>query len=103
MKRAGIWCIVGLVSIAAAGAACSRRDTPESSTAAVTIRDMSVEDVAGRLARGEPLAVIDVNRRSHYETGHIPGARWMVHNRVQATDLPADRNTPLVFYCYNEH
>lgn len=61
------------------------------------------EQLAARLANHENIAVYDNNSHDSYLSEHVPGARWVAFNNVQASDLPADRNTPLVFYCHNEH
>ncbi len=69
----------------------------------VELPAMTVAQVADTLARGERLAVFDVNNRARYERGHVPGARWVSLSAMQPGELPADHATPLVFYCANEH
>ena len=54
---------------------------------------------AGRLA----LFVFDNNERPRFDKGHIPGAKWVKFDDVQAKDLPADKAATLVFYCANDH
>jgi len=54
---------------------------------------------SGRLA----LFVFDNNERPRFEKGHIPGAKWVKFDEVQAKDLPADKEATLVFYCANDH
>lgn len=49
------------------------------------------------------LAVFDNNGRDTYEQGHLPGASWVQYDEIKASDLPADKDTHVVFYCYNEH
>ena len=49
------------------------------------------------------LAVFDNNQREVFDKGHIPGARWVDFKDIKTSDLPADKDTPLVFYCSNEH
>lgn len=109
--------LVGLLALAAALAAapaagCGRdaAQTPPAPApgspppaAQAELPELTVADVAGRIARGERLAVYDVNGREKYEAGHVPGARWASSRSLQASDLPPDRSTPLVFYCANEH
>jgi len=63
----------------------------------VTIADLEAKLTAGTVH------VFDNNDRETYEAGHIPGARWVSYDSVQASDLPADRAAQLVFYCANEH
>ncbi len=54
---------------------------------------------AGKLA----LAIIDNNGRERYAKSHIATAKWVESNAVTAADLPADKDTTLVFYCANDH
>lgn len=90
--------------------ACSR-GTPQSPSASAPathaaegeLQRMTVDELAGMLARNEPVTIVDNNGRARYEQGHIPGARWVGHDEVTAAALPADRNARVVFYCYNEH
>lgn len=49
------------------------------------------------------LAVFDNNVRERFDKGHIPSAKWVKFDKVTAADLPADKDTTLVFYCSNEH
>lgn len=63
--------------------------------------EVSVDQLAGMLERRENVAVYDANRRERYEQGHVPGARWVAHDGVNAEVLPTDRSTHLVFYCAN--
>ena len=54
---------------------------------------------AGKLA----LAIFDNNQRERYAQSHIATAKWVQFNAVTAADLPANKDTTLVFYCANEH
>jgi hypothetical protein len=69
----------------------------------VELPAMTVQQVADKIAHGEPLAIYDVNNRHRYETGHLPGARWVSLSAINPADFPADHATPMVFYCANEH
>ena len=73
------------------------------SNAEQALPELTVEALSGMIDRGETVAVFDANNRSRYEEGHIPGATHVVDRTVGAEILPADRATPLVFYCHNEH
>ena len=75
----------------------SGSETPEAPLA-----ELTVADVAGRIARGERLVVVDVNNAEKYAAGHVPGALRMNSRAIDAAALPRDRNTPLVVYCWNE-
>jgi rhodanese-related sulfurtransferase len=46
--------------------------------------------------------VVDNNSRASFDSGHVPGAHWIDHSNVQATDLPADKSATLIFYCAND-
>lgn len=68
---------------------------------------MSVEDVEAKLKEAKDgkaaFFVFDNNAKSVFEKGHVPGAKWVDHEKIQATDLPSDKEATLVFYCANEH
>ena len=65
-------------------------------------KSLTVEEVAGKLARKEPLHVIDNNPPDVYAKRHLPGAQWLNHRIMKKTDLPADTSAALLFYCYSE-
>lgn len=46
-------------------------------------------------------SVIDVNAPARWAAAHVPGARNLDPAHFAEGDLPADRDTPLVFYCSN--
>lgn len=54
-----------------------------------------------RRMRDEPMTIIDVNSRSSWLAAHIPGARHLDPATLQQSDLPAERDRALVFYCSN--
>jgi rhodanese-related sulfurtransferase len=43
----------------------------------------------------------DVNSPQSWKSAHVPGACHLDHAAYTESDLPADRKTPLVFYCSN--
>jgi hypothetical protein len=49
------------------------------------------------------VAVFDNNQHERFLKSHIAGATWVKFSDVKASDLPADKDTELVFYCSNEH
>jgi rhodanese-related sulfurtransferase len=67
------------------------------------VGEISVEQLAGRLAGAEPPAVYDVNGdkiRSEY--GVIPGATLLAGaSDYDPAVLPSDKTKGLVFYCSN--
>jgi rhodanese-related sulfurtransferase len=68
---------------------------------------MSIEELESKMTAAKAgqlkLAVFDNNQREVFDKGHIPTAKWVAFDKVQASDLPADKDTTLVFYCANEH
>lgn len=68
---------------------------------------MTIEDLESKMAAAKAgqlkLAIFDNNEHERFDKGHIPGAKWVAFNKVTAADLPADKDTTLVFYCSNEH
>ncbi len=107
MSRLSWWAsaLVGLVTLGG----CSRASSPggaaghAAASSEAALQRMTVDELAGLIARSEPVTVIDNNGRERYERGHIPGARWVGHDAVTAAVLPQDRSARVVFYCYNEH
>ncbi|MFL5346331.1 MAG: rhodanese-like domain-containing protein [Hyalangium sp.] len=62
---------------------------------------LSVDEVA-KLVESGTASIFDNNSQEHWQKGHVPGAKWVAFNKVQASDLPADKSRQLVFYCANE-
>ena len=78
-------------------AACSRSKSDH------PLKELTVEEVAARLATNDGKTfVFDNNPKDKFEKGHLPGARWVKHDAVTASDLPADKSATLIFYCANE-
>jgi rhodanese-related sulfurtransferase len=49
----------------------------------------------------ERIAIFDVNSRGSWLAARVPGARHLDPEAFQESDLPADRDHTLVFYCSN--
>ena len=47
------------------------------------------------------VSVVDVNSSQSWAKAHVPGARNLDPVAYQDSDLPADKNEMLVFYCSN--
>ncbi|WP_426117063.1 rhodanese-like domain-containing protein [Massilia sp. PWRC2] len=47
------------------------------------------------------VVVVDVNSIHSWTAAHVPQARRLAPLNFTAADLPAERTTPLVFYCSN--
>ena len=62
------------------------------------IPELSVADVAARL--GQPdFFVYDNNGAGRYGRSHVPGAKNLNAHDYEASELPADKQATLVFYC----
>lgn len=62
------------------------------------IPELSVADVAARL--GQPaFYVIDNNGAGRWKRSHVPGAKNLNPHALDASELPADKSSTLVFYC----
>jgi len=68
---------------------------------------LTVDELVAKMAAAKAgqlkLAVFDNNGRDTFDEGHVPGATWVQYDEIKASDLPTDKDTTLVFYCYNEH
>jgi len=65
------------------------------------IRELTVEQVKQKLARGEDFELVDVREESEWKAGHIKGARYLgrgVLERDVEKALP-DTNREIVLYC----
>jgi rhodanese-related sulfurtransferase len=54
-----------------------------------------------QLMQKQPVSVLDVNSRQSRLTARVPGARPLDSMGYEESDLPADRDSTLVFYCSN--
>jgi rhodanese-related sulfurtransferase len=54
-----------------------------------------------RRMQGERIAIFDVNSRGSWLEARIPGARHLDPETFAESDLPAERDHALVFYCSN--
>lgn len=65
------------------------------------VRECTVADVVGRLARGEAVRLVDVREESEFAAGHLPGAvhvgKGILERDAEAT-FP-DPSAELVLYC----
>jgi rhodanese-related sulfurtransferase len=65
------------------------------------IRETTVDEVRGRLDRGEKFVLIDVREESEYAKDHLPGAVHLskgILEREIERRVP-DPRTPIVLYC----
>lgn len=64
------------------------------------LKSISCRDVSHLLPQLRAV-VIDVNSTSRWALAHVPGARNLDPVHFDASDLPAEKHTALVFYCSN--
>jgi hypothetical protein len=61
---------------------------------------LTVDQVARRL--GQPnVHVYDGNSDETYHEAHVPGSQRLFSKTMKASDLPADKDATLIFYCHN--
>ena len=68
----------------------------------LTVDELDARMAAAKAGQGK-LAIFDNNQRERFDKGHIPGAKWVKFDSFAAGELPADKETALVFYCANDH
>lgn len=102
-------CIVLAAALTAFAPACKKSGDSASEHGAKdeAFGRMSIDEVEAKLKEAKEgkaaFYVFDNNAKSTYEKGHLPGAKWVDHENVVATDLPTDKEATLVFYCANDH
>lgn len=65
------------------------------------VREVTIEEVKARLAKGDAFALVDVREESEFAAGHLPGAAHIgkgVIERDAEKKLP-DPNAEVVLYC----
>jgi len=102
-----------LILLAASVSACARpasRDAHKDGEAEAEKEPfgrLTVDELEARMKAAQAgqlkLAVYDNNQRERFDKSHIAGARWVSFDKIQASDLPAEKDATLVFYCANEH
>ena len=69
--------------------ACHRAAGAAAAAVEAELPTVTPEQLATRIANHENIAVYDNNSHDSYLSGHVPGARWVAFNNVQASDLPS--------------
>lgn len=66
-----------------------------------SVKECTVADVAARLARKEPISLVDVREESEFAAGHIPGAKHLGKGILERDVEKAfpDPNAEIVLYC----
>ena len=89
------------------GSDASEHGTPAGEPETEAFGRLTVEALDAKMAEAKggklALAIYDTNARERFAQSHIATAKWVKSNAVTAADLPADKDTTLVFYCANEH
>ena len=64
-------------------------------------RTISRQDLQAKIARKEPLLIIEALPENHYLKGHLPGALNLPHDlvRERAPALAPDKSAAIVTYC----
>ena len=84
--------------LAALAAGCAKK-----SASGAPLKELSVDDVAARIALHDGKTFIfDNNDKERWTKSHVPGAKWVAFDKVTAGDLPPDKDATLVFYCAHE-
>ncbi len=74
--------------------------------AADAVKEISVNEVKQLVdSKAKNVAILDANNENAREdAGMVPGAILLTsYNKYTLNELPADKNTTLVFYCYNSY
>jgi hypothetical protein len=95
-----------MATVAALPLACDRggedRVASREARRADGFGELTVDQVAERI--GKPgVHIYDNNNREEWVEGHVPTATWVDYGTMTASDLPAEKDATLIFYCHNEH
>ena len=65
------------------------------------VREVSIDDVKGRLDRGDKFILVDVREESEYAKDHLPGAIHLGKGVIERDieERVPELNTPVVLYC----
>jgi rhodanese-related sulfurtransferase len=65
------------------------------------VREVTVDEVKGKLDRSEKFLLIDVREESEYAADHLPGAIHLGKGIIERDieERVPDQNAPLVLYC----
>lgn len=64
------------------------------------LKSISPEELH-QMMQKQHVTVVDVNSPQSWIKAHVPGALNLDHLNYKNTDLPADKESDLVFYCSN--
>jgi rhodanese-related sulfurtransferase len=65
------------------------------------VREVSIDDVKGKLDRGEEFLLVDVREESEYAQDHLPGAVHLGKGIIERDieERAPEVGTPLILYC----
>jgi hypothetical protein len=101
--------LIALLGAVGPGCAKPRPDASKDGTEAQAepFGHLTVDELSAKMDDAKAgkikLAIFDNNHRERFDKSHIATAKWVQFDKIQASDLPSDKDTELVFYCANEH
>lgn len=78
----------------------------ESTVKEIPVKDITVQEVQQFVnSKAKNVAILDANNsEARQDAGVVPGAILLTsYNQYALSELPKDKNTTLVFYCYNSY
>jgi rhodanese-related sulfurtransferase len=64
------------------------------------IREVSTKDVQQRIAKGEPIVLLDIREANEWNLGHIPNAVYLSRGVLETTiEARVPREAVVVLYC----
>jgi len=65
------------------------------------LKTVSPDALHQMIMQKQPVTIFDVNSRQSWTQAHVPGAVNLDPANYSDSDLPADKQSSLVFYCSN--
>jgi MFS family permease len=102
--RAAIWAVAAITLLSGLVVAVRMRETrrrsgAEPAAARDALACVPPDELRRRLARGEPMLVIDVRSRDEFESGHVGGAINIPLDRLSESLDGLERGVPVVTVC----
>jgi rhodanese-related sulfurtransferase len=105
-KNPLVWMLVALPLCLAPACAEKGKDQSHSGAKAEAFKRMTVDEVAAKVEEAKAgkikFYVFDNNSKDRFSKSHVPTAAWVSSDSIKATDLPAEKDATLVFYCASE-
>lgn len=86
--------LFALATILLAGSSCLW----QSDALKLIVKEITPKELSAVLGH---VVVIDVNEQENFIEAHVPGVKLMVFDATKPEDLPADKSTTLVSYCWS--